>query len=49
MQGKEKIILRATPGMTGHVAGVGSQRGTFAWRVQVDVHYVRNWSPWLDV
>jgi lipopolysaccharide/colanic/teichoic acid biosynthesis glycosyltransferase len=49
MQGQEKIILRATPGMTGMWQVSDRSAATFAWRVQVDVHYVRNWSPWLDM
>jgi lipopolysaccharide/colanic/teichoic acid biosynthesis glycosyltransferase len=29
---------------------VGDRNATgFAERVATDVHYVRNWSPWLDV
>ena len=48
MGGQEKIILRATPGMTGMWQVSDRHTATFAWRVQVDVHYVRNWSPWLD-
>lgn len=49
MQGQEKIILRATPGMTGMWQVSDRNAASFAWRVQVDVHYVRNWSPWLDM
>lgn len=49
MGGQEKIILRATPGMTGMWQVSDRNAASFAWRVQVDVHYVRNWSPWLDV
>lgn len=49
MGGNEKLILRATPGMTGMWQVSDRNASSFAWRVQVDVHYVRNWSPWLDV
>ena len=49
MNGQEKIILRATPGMTGMWQVSDRNAASFAWRVQVDVHYVRNWSPWLDM
>jgi len=49
MGGQEKIILRATPGMTGMWQVSDRNAASFAWRVQVDVHYVRNWSPWLDM
>ncbi len=49
MEGQEKIILRATPGMTGMWQVSDRHTASFAWRVQVDVHYVRNWSPWLDM
>ncbi len=49
MGGNEKLILRATPGMTGMWQVSDRNAASFAWRVQVDVHYVRNWSPWLDM
>ena len=49
MGGNEKLILRATPGMTGMWQVSDRNASSFAWRVQVDVHYVRNWSPWLDI
>jgi lipopolysaccharide/colanic/teichoic acid biosynthesis glycosyltransferase len=49
MGGNEKLILRATPGMTGMWQVSDRNASSFAWRVQVDVHYVRNWSPWLDM
>lgn len=49
MSGQEKIILRAPPGMTG-MWQVSDRNGMpFAQRVQIDVYYVRNWSPWLDI
>jgi exopolysaccharide biosynthesis polyprenyl glycosylphosphotransferase len=49
MNGQEKIILRAPPGMTG-IWQVSDRNATsFAQRVQIDVYYVRNWSPWLDI
>jgi Undecaprenyl-phosphate galactose phosphotransferase WbaP len=49
MQGKEGIILRAMPGMTG-LWQVSDRNATgFSARLKMDVHYVRNWSPWLDV
>jgi lipopolysaccharide/colanic/teichoic acid biosynthesis glycosyltransferase len=49
MGGKEKIILRAPPGMTGMWQVSDRNATSFAQRVQIDVYYVRNWSPWLDV
>ena len=49
MQQQETIILRAMPGMTG-LWQVGDRNATgFSERLRTDVHYVRNWSPWLDV
>jgi exopolysaccharide biosynthesis polyprenyl glycosylphosphotransferase len=49
MNGKEGIILRAMPGMTG-LWQVSDRNATgFAARLRMDVHYVRNWSPWLDI
>jgi Undecaprenyl-phosphate galactose phosphotransferase WbaP len=49
MNGREGVILRALPGMTG-LWQVGDRNATrFEERTATDVHYVRNWSPWLDV
>jgi exopolysaccharide biosynthesis polyprenyl glycosylphosphotransferase len=49
MDRREAVILRALPGMTG-LWQVGDRNATgFDARVATDVHYVRNWSPWLDV
>ncbi len=49
MNGREGIILRAMPGMTG-LWQVSDRNATgFAARLRMDVHYVRNWSPWLDI
>jgi Undecaprenyl-phosphate galactose phosphotransferase WbaP len=49
MQGKEGIILRAMPGLTG-LWQVSDRNATgFGARLRMDVHYVRNWSPWLDI
>jgi Undecaprenyl-phosphate galactose phosphotransferase WbaP len=42
-------ILRVYPGITGPWQ-VGGRNGTsFTQRVQIDTHYVRNWSIWLDL
>jgi Undecaprenyl-phosphate galactose phosphotransferase WbaP len=49
MNRQSHVILRAMPGMTG-LWQVGDRNATtFDARVTTDVHYVRNWSPWLDV
>ena len=49
MEHQEGIILRAMPGMTG-LWQVSDRNATgFAERLKMDVHYVRNWSPWLDI
>ena len=46
---QEGIILRAMPGMTG-LWQVSDRNATgFPERLKMDVHYVRNWSPWLDL
>ena len=46
---QEGIILRAMPGLTG-LWQVSDRNSTgFAERLKMDVHYVRNWSPWLDL
>jgi lipopolysaccharide/colanic/teichoic acid biosynthesis glycosyltransferase len=49
MEQREKIILRAPPGLTG-LWQVSDRNSTgFEFRIRTDVHYVRNWSPWLDI
>jgi Undecaprenyl-phosphate galactose phosphotransferase WbaP len=49
MEHHERIILRSMPGMTG-LWQVSDRNATgFAERLKMDVHYVRNWSPWLDL
>ena len=49
MDAQEGIILRATPGMTGLWQVSDRNNTSFAERVTMDVHYVRNWSPWMDI
>ncbi len=49
MANHEHIILRSVPGMTG-LWQVGDRNSTgFAERLKMDMHYVKNWSPWLDL
>jgi Undecaprenyl-phosphate galactose phosphotransferase WbaP len=40
---------RVRPGITGLWQVSGRSETTYAERVAMDVHYVRNWSVWLDV
>lgn len=42
-------ILRVDPGMTGLWQIGGRSSASFDERVWTDVHYVRNWSIWLDL
>jgi lipopolysaccharide/colanic/teichoic acid biosynthesis glycosyltransferase len=46
---QEGIILRVRPGITGIWQVTERNTTGFDHRVQTDVEYVRNWSPWLDV
>jgi lipopolysaccharide/colanic/teichoic acid biosynthesis glycosyltransferase len=46
---QEIIVLRAKPGVTGLWQVTERNSSNFARRVQIDVEYVRNWSPWLDI
>jgi lipopolysaccharide/colanic/teichoic acid biosynthesis glycosyltransferase len=48
MNQQEAIILRVKPGITGIWQVTGRNATTFDERIQLDVEYVRNWSPWLD-
>jgi Undecaprenyl-phosphate galactose phosphotransferase WbaP len=49
MDQKESIILRVRPGVTGIWQVTWRNESTFDQRLQLDVEYVRNWSPWLDL
>lgn len=49
MKGLEKVILQTPPGLTGLWQVSGRNQLSFAERVDLDVHYVQNWSPWLDL
>ena len=42
-------ILRVYPGISGPWQVSGRSDTSFGERVKMDVHYVRNWSIWLDI
>lgn len=42
-------ILRVPPGLTGPWQVSGRHETPFSERVQMDAHYVQNWSVWLDI
>jgi Undecaprenyl-phosphate galactose phosphotransferase WbaP len=42
-------ILRVPPGITGPWQVSGRNQSSFGERVQMDAHYVRDWSIWLDL
>jgi Undecaprenyl-phosphate galactose phosphotransferase WbaP len=42
-------ILRVPPGITGPWQVSGRNHSSFGERVQMDAHYVRDWSIWLDL
>jgi lipopolysaccharide/colanic/teichoic acid biosynthesis glycosyltransferase len=49
MEQREAIVLRVRPGLTGIWQVTTRNEATFQERVTLDVQYVRNWSPWLDL
>jgi Undecaprenyl-phosphate galactose phosphotransferase WbaP len=49
MNGLARAVLQSPPGMTGLWQVSGRNRLSFADRVNLDVHYIQNWSPWLDL
>jgi Undecaprenyl-phosphate galactose phosphotransferase WbaP len=49
MEGLDHIILQVRPGLTGLWQVSGRNDLSFAERIRLDVHYIQNWSPWLDV
>jgi undecaprenyl-phosphate galactose phosphotransferase len=49
MNEREAIILKALPGMTGMWQVSTRNETAFSHRLKMDVYYVRNWCPWLDI
>ena len=49
MNERESIILQAQPGMTGMWQVSVRNETAFSHRLKMDVYYVRNWCPWLDL
>lgn len=49
MRGLERVILQTPPGVTGLWQVSGRNELPFDRRVNLDVHYVQNWSVWLDL
>lgn len=43
------LYKQVTPGITGLWQVSGRNRLTYGQRVQCDLYYIRNWSPWLDL
>ena len=49
MGGIQHVILQNRPGITGLWQVSGRNELSFQERLEVDVHYVHNWTPWLDL
>jgi Undecaprenyl-phosphate galactose phosphotransferase WbaP len=49
LEGAGGVISRVLPGVTGLWQVSGRSDITFEQRVDLDTHYVRNWSIWLDL
>lgn len=49
MKGLEEVVLQTPPGVTGLWQVSGRNQLEFEDRVELDVHYVQNWSIWLDL
>jgi lipopolysaccharide/colanic/teichoic acid biosynthesis glycosyltransferase len=45
----KSLLLSVKPGLTGYWQISGRQEVDYAERVRMDVHYVQNWSIWLDM
>jgi lipopolysaccharide/colanic/teichoic acid biosynthesis glycosyltransferase len=44
----KSLLLSVKPGLTGYWQISGRQEVDYAERVRMDVHYIQNWSIWLD-
>ena len=49
MNGLAQAVLQTPPGITGLWQVSGRNHVSFADRVNLDIHYIQNWSPWLDL
>jgi len=49
MNNLASIVLQTPPGITGLWQVSGRNALSFERRVDLDVHYFKNWSPWLDL
>jgi len=49
MNGLSRAVLQTPPGITGLWQVSGRNNIHFEGRVELDVHYIQNWSPWLDL
>jgi lipopolysaccharide/colanic/teichoic acid biosynthesis glycosyltransferase len=49
MKNLASIVLQTPPGITGLWQVSGRNALSFERRVDLDVHYFKNWSPWLDL
>lgn len=49
MNGLARAVLQSPPGITGLWQVSGRNYLSFVDRVNLDVHYIQNWSPWLDL
>lgn len=49
MNGLSRAVLQTPPGITGLWQVSGRNRLSFDDRVDLDVHYIQHWSPWLDL
>jgi lipopolysaccharide/colanic/teichoic acid biosynthesis glycosyltransferase len=47
--GAREGILRVPPGVTGPWQVSGRNHAFFTDRIEMDIHYVRDWSVWLDL
>ena len=44
-----EVFSSVRPGITGFWQASGRSDTDYAERVALDVHYILNWSPWLDI
>ena len=49
MRGMNRVVLQTPPGITGLWQVSGRNAVSFDVRIDLDIHYVHNWSPWLDL